>query len=178
MRRNCERSRVVPRWAQVAVGVMALAVLPSCGGDDDETTTATTVTPSPATTTAPATAPPTTAAPATRCQPAEQQATAVADGLTNGASSLRKAQAVPLSPPVGNYRFVLAAEIQGVGAGQVGTWAVGTLDGGGPVFALDDNAQRYSEWGAAAREGSPADQQRDTIAARSETAAARRCVTG
>jgi hypothetical protein len=113
------------------------------------------------------------------CELAEQEALAVTEGLINGASVLRKARTVPLTPPVSSFRFVLAAEIDGSGLegdGHVGAWAVGNVQTGGPIIALDDNARRYSDWGSAAREGSGADIQRASIAARAETAFARECV--
>ena len=104
----------------------------------------------------------------------------MADGMKDGAA-LRKPFAVPLDPPIGNYRSVVAAEVDGGGApagdGQVGAWGTGA-GGGGPVSALDDTAQRYSTWGEEARDGSPADRMRDQVAARPEVAAAKACVTG
>ena len=164
------------------LAVVALATA-ACGGSDSDSTTATTI----STTTIPTT---TTSAPAVtaaappsasaRCRPADVEAASMADGMKDGAA-LRKPFAVPLDPPIGNYRSVVAAEVDGGGApagdGQVGAWGTGA-GAGSPVSALDDTAQRYSTWGEEASEGSPADRMRDQVAARPEVAAAKACVTG
>lgn len=121
-----------------------------------------------------------TTAAATKCEPAGNQQLSIIEGLKGGASSLRKATAVALNPPVGTFRFVVVAEIDGGGAlagdGQVGAWGTSGPSAGGLIFALDATAQRYSQWGEDATEGSPADLLRDEAASRPEVAEARACL--
>jgi hypothetical protein len=77
------------------------------------------------------------------------------------------------------YGYVVAAEMPDGGLyggdAAIGTWAVGEL-GGGPILALNDAAQESSEWGTAAREGSPADAVRVALARSEEAYAAEVCV--
>lgn len=117
---------------------------------------------------------------ATKCEPAGNQLLSIIEGLKGGASSLRKATAVALNPPVGTFRFVVVAEIDGGGAlagdGQVGAWGTPGPNASGVIFALDATAQRYSRWGEDATEGSPAASLRDEAASRPEVAEARACL--
>ena len=111
------------------------------------------------------------------CQATPESATSIAEGLTvTGGGSLRNAFAVPL-PPGQGFLYVVAAEIDGSGIegdGDIGTWAVGEL-GGGPIFAVNALAQEFSEWGAAATDGSPADLARDAVGATAEARTAEEC---
>jgi hypothetical protein len=116
------------------------------------------------------------------CIATPESAAAIADGLTvPGGGTLREAFAVPLSfESDSNLGFVVAAEIDGPGIegdGEVGTWAVGDL-GGGPIFAANQLVQEFSEWGAAASEGSTVDLARDAVANSDEAAAAWACARG
>lgn len=113
---------------------------------------------------------------AAECQPASEYVAGITEGLIGGATSLSNAVAVPLGSPFEGIRVVIAARIAGLGNTEVGAWAVGD-NGGGPIYALDASARRYSSWGSAAREGSPADQLRKTLAARPEVAAAKACAS-
>src|SRR5438067_1201411 len=72
------------------------------------------------------------------CQPADEQAALVAGRLTNGATGLSGAQAVPLDPPVGQYATLVAARIDGAAdragtAAPIGVWALGSWLGGARV---------------------------------------------
>ncbi len=114
------------------------------------------------------------------CQATPESAVAIGEGLTvSGGGTLRDAFAVPL--PAGQefgFLHVVAAEIDGSGMegdGEIGTWAVGEL-GGGPIFAVNAFAQEFSEWGADAAEGSPADVARDAVGATTEARTAEECV--
>ena len=62
------------------------------------------------------------------------------------------------------------------GPGDVGVWAVGGLDGAGPIYAINAVAQEFSEWGAAAAPGSPIDNMRSAIAASAEVDAVIDCL--
>ena len=112
------------------------------------------------------------------CIATPESATAIAEGLTvQGGGTLRDAFAEELGFVSG---FVVAAEIDGPGMegdGEVGTWSVGEL-GGGPIVAANSIAQEFSDWGAAAAEGSSADQARDAVANSAEASAAEDCVRG
>ena len=118
----------------------------------------------------------------TECEAATQESVyAIAAGLivhpTRG--TLRNAFAVPLQTesPSG-FTYVVAAEIDGVGIegnGEIGTWAVGEL-GGEPIVAANSLAQRWSDWGVAGTEGSPADLERLAVAGSDAAAAAHECV--
>lgn len=113
------------------------------------------------------------------CQPSPEAGQSIQEGLTVDGGFLQNAQAVEFSPPVGNVRYAVAAEIEGPGfegPGQLGAWGIGSLDGSGPLWALDATAIEFSEWLAAAAPGSPADQLRDEAASRPEVAAAKACV--
>jgi hypothetical protein len=163
-------------------GIVGVLLLAACEGlavlspttDPGASPTATTATAS--ATTAP------TAVANLDCISTPESAAAIADGLTvGGGGTLRQAFAVPLSFESDlNLGFVVAAEIDGPGIegdGEVGTWAVGEL-GGGPIFAANQLAQEFSEWGAAASEGSAADLARDAVANSDEAAAAEACARG
>ncbi len=114
------------------------------------------------------------------CIPTPESGALIAEGLTvQGGGTLRDAYAVPLAPGL-NFGFVVAAEIDGPGMegdGEIGTWAVGEL-GGGPIFAVNTMAQEFSEWGAAASEGSPADVARDAVAANDASWLVLECIGG
>jgi len=114
------------------------------------------------------------------CIATPESGPAIAEGLTvQGGGTLRDAYAVALAPDLG-FGYVVAAEIDGQGMegnGEIGTWAVGEL-GGGPIFAANTLAQEFSDWGAAANEGSPADLARDAVAASDEASAAEACAHG
>lgn len=106
------------------------------------------------------------------CRPADEQAGLIAERLSNGATELRRAMAVRLEPPVGQYAFVVAAEVQG----EVGVWAVGPWIGGVRIMGLDAVAHRWTDWGTAISSGSAAGEQRSRLASRPEAAAVRSCV--
>lgn len=91
----------------------------------------------------------------------------IGEGLTvQGGGSLRNGKAVQSADPEG---FLIAADIQGPGLegpNDIGVWAVnGQLSAAesGLVFAVDGIAREFSEWGAAAAEGSPAANLRDAF---------------
>lgn len=109
------------------------------------------------------------------CLDGGQQAGVIAERLVGGATSLGAAQAVALDPPYQNYFYVVAAEIQGTD-GQIGVWATGSWLGGARVMALDENARRWSDWGTAISEESPAGRQRSRLARRAEVDRVRGCV--
>jgi hypothetical protein len=58
--------------------------------------------------------------------------------------------------PGWDKNYVIAANISGgeISAPKIGLW--GKSGNTGALFALNDNALKYSEWGTAANEGSPA----------------------
>lgn len=73
---------------------------------------------------------------------------------------------------------VVAARVVGDGFsdGDIATWAIGPIDGNiSPLYALNKKALQATDWGSAAREGSPADQQRKRIEKLDETKQAEKC---
>ena len=114
------------------------------------------------------------------CEDASEIAKTIQDGLflPGGGGKLRNAKAVRFADPIGSIEFAVAADIEGTGLegeDDIGVWGVGPLDGRGPIWALDAVAIKFSVWLRSAKEGSPADQQRDEAAARPESASARDC---
>lgn len=83
-----------------------------------------------------------------------------------------------LVPPVATYTHVVAAVIGGSGftGDEIGTWAVGSVTGGGSIIALDSLAREFSSWGSAARLGSGADRLRQQIEDAPATDEAKDCV--
>lgn len=117
--------------------------------------------------------------PAAACRKASPDlVNSISDGLTDTSAKLSNAQAVTVAETRRNERgfpeVVVAAKVPGSG---VGSWSI-SADGSGPLMALNDVAQEVSEWGAAAAEGSPADQERDLWAVMPETAKAEECAAG
>lgn len=116
------------------------------------------------------------------CQAADAPVRRLLEGLKGGAAALRRANAVTLDPPVGQFRFVVAAEIDGPGAlaaeSRVGAWASSAADGSGLLLALDEDAQRYSTWGEAASGANVSEAMRVEAAARPEVETAKACVRG
>lgn len=116
------------------------------------------------------------------CQAADAPVRRLLEGLKGGAAALRSANSVTLDPPVGQLRFVVAAEIDGPGAlaaeSRVGAWASSAADGSGLLLALDEEAQRYSTWGEVAPGAKVSEALRVEAAARPEVATAKACVRG
>ncbi len=116
------------------------------------------------------------------CQAADAPVRRLLEGLKGGAAALRSANSVALDPPVGRFRFVVAAEIDGPGAlaaeSRVGAWASSAADGSGLLLALDEDAQRYSTWGEAASGVNVSEALRVEVAARPEVETAKACVRG
>ncbi len=106
------------------------------------------------------------------CQPADDQAGLISERLTNGAEALHGPKLVRLEPPVGQYAYVVAAEVEG----EIGVWGVGPWLGGARVLSVDDVARRWSTWGTAIPDDSPAGRQRAELARRPEVATVRACV--
>jgi hypothetical protein len=74
--------------------------------------------------------------------------------------------------------YVIAARIVGNGFadGDIGTWAIKAYDGNvSPIYALNAKARQATDWGALAREGSPADNQRKALERLGETDLAEKC---
>lgn len=102
----------------------------------------------------------------------------ISEGVTARGAKLTNAQAVAVAESRRNERgfpeVIVAAKVTGSG---VGSWSI-SADGSGPLMALNEVAQKVSEWGAAAAEGSPADQERDLWAVLAETTKAEECAAG
>lgn len=153
------------------VALLVLGLLVGCASE--------TKTESPAASSATiASRPPTTPTP---CVSAPRAAAdAVAEGM-NGGATLGNAEAITVPKAKRNTggfpELLLAARITGpsVPPDTIGVWAVGSADGGGPLWALDEDAQKYSEWLAGAAEGSQADQNRDLVASYEEARAVEAC---
>jgi hypothetical protein len=118
---------------------------------------------------------------AAKCVPAPGTVATIEDGFNISGASLVDPYAVEL--PEENdlgVTYLVAAEIDDSdalsGEGDIGTWGVGDLEGGGPIVAIDGFAQEFTDWGSAAQEGSPADVARDALQVSDEASAARRCV--
>lgn len=70
---------------------------------------------------------------------------------------------------------VIAAEITGEQmGGAVGVWAVGGPSG--PVFAVNEMAKSFSEWGAATQPGSPVAEVVNSVQRSDEAATVEGCV--
>lgn len=106
------------------------------------------------------------------CESGEDQAGLISERLAHGADELHDAKLVRLDPPVGQYAYVVAAEVEG----EIGVWGVGPWLGGARVLSVDDVAQRWSTWGTAIPDDSPAGRQRAELARRPEVATVRACV--
>jgi hypothetical protein len=90
---------------------------------------------------------------------------AVASGLTTaGPGSLTRGRIGRVSGSAGAY-LVADIEAEGIeGSGPLAVWWVGgDLTGYdvGPIAAIDGIAREFSDWGAAAQPGSPADEARE-----------------
>ena len=133
---------------RLAILALVLAVVPACGRPASDRGSA-----------------------AFRCEPGDDQAALIAQRLTSGATEARDGRAIRLDPPVGQYVYVVAARVQG----EVGVWAVGPWLGGARIMAVDDVARRWSDWGTAIPDDSPAGSQRSQLASRPEVAAVRVC---
>ena len=74
---------------------------------------------------------------------------AIAEGLTvSGGGALREGYAVKSNDF--SKVYMVAADIQGTGMegdGEIGVWATNSLDGSGPIFAVDGLAKKFSNWG-------------------------------
>jgi len=74
---------------------------------------------------------------------------AIAEGLTvTGGGTLRNGYAVKSDDF--SKVYMVAADIQGTGMegdGEVGVWAMNSLDGDGLIFAVDGLAKEFSDWG-------------------------------
>jgi hypothetical protein len=78
----------------------------------------------------------------------------------------------------GSPAFVLAAKLVSPGApDQLGTWGMGSADGGAPLWSLNKAARTLTSWLESAEAGSAEDQQRNALAASSEAAVALGCAT-
>ena len=122
----------------VAACVLALA---ACGGTETADSNNRTESPQ-------ATASPTTVT--GRCEMVSSAVlNAIAEGLTvNGGGTLRNGYAVKSDDF--SKVYMVAADIQGTGMegdGEVGVWAMNSLDGGGLIFAVDGLAKEFSDWG-------------------------------
>jgi hypothetical protein len=74
--------------------------------------------------------------------------------------------------------FVLAAKLVSPGApDQLGTWGMGTADGGTPLWALNKAAQTLTSWLASAEKGSAEDQLRTALAGSPEATVAIGCAS-
>lgn len=74
--------------------------------------------------------------------------------------------------------FVLAAKLVSPGApDQIGTWGMGTADGGTPLWALNKAAQTLTSWLASAEPGSAEDQSRTALAGSPEATVAAGCAS-
>jgi hypothetical protein len=107
---------------------------------------------------------------------------AIASGLTvAGGGGLRDAFYVTPQAHEQNSAgwplAIVAAEITGGGmGGVVGTWATGDpATVSGPVIALNGYAKEFSDWGAAAAQGSQADEVRSSLAQTDAAASAENC---
>jgi len=145
----------------LAVVLFVIGAIAGGGGDDDDPeSTSTTVaqvapTEAPDPTDEPTEEPEPTAEPteeASRCEPVDDVLfRAISDGLTisGGGGSLRNAQAVK-SDDYEEVWFV-AADLQGKnleGSDDIGIWATNSLAAGeGLIFAVDEVAQEFSDWG-------------------------------
>lgn len=110
-----------------------------------------------------------------RCVAAPRAAEAISRALRLPyGGTLESANAVELVPPVGGYRYVVAAEIDGPdmeGPGQLALWAMSALEDG-RIVALNNFAREFSSWDAGP--GGASDVR--TVSARPEVAVARGCV--
>lgn len=97
------------------------------------------------------------------CKPASRAILdAVASGLTtSGPGSLPQGRLGTVEGSAGTY-LVAEIDASGIqGRGQFGVWWLGDAEGiPGSIFAIDGLAREFSDWGAAARPGSPADESR------------------
>ncbi len=106
------------------------------------------------------------------CRAAEAEAGLIAQQLRGGVAGLQGAKALPLEPPVGQYALVVVGEVEG----EVGVWAVGPWLGGARILAIDGAARRWSDWGTAIDDDSPAGRQRSELSKRPEVELVRACV--
>lgn len=171
-----ETFRAWPTWAQAVswvflVIVVIAALAPADEAADEVVSEPTTTTEASTTTT---TEIPATTAPApppdsaddgflVSCSPAPTAVVAaVAEGLkAAGAGSLVDGQIGRVTGSAGAY-LVAAIEAPGVDRAQAVWWLGGDLEGAspGPVIAIDGFAREFSDWGAAAQPGSPAEETR------------------
>ncbi len=106
------------------------------------------------------------------CESGADQAGLITERLANGAEELQDPKLVRLEPPVGQYAYVVAAEVEG----EIGVWGVGPWLGGARVLSVDDVARRWSTWGTGIPDDSPAGRQRTELARRPEVATVRACI--
>ena len=123
------------------VGAVCVLAMVGCGGTDTAESDNRTQSPQ-------ATAPATTVT--GRCEKVSNALlNAIAEGLTvSGGGTLREGYAVKSNDFAKVY--MVAADIQGTGMEgdtEIGVWATNSLDGGGPIFAVDGLAKEFSEWG-------------------------------
>lgn len=104
------------------------------------------------------------------------------DGMTGGAQLQPGAVMVLTNTDEQNNRAwpkaIVGAKVAAPGASGAGTWAISdpaTVNEGGTIMALNDTARTWSQWGAAARPGSQADENRSTIAGFEAAKAAEAC---
>jgi hypothetical protein len=114
------------------------------------------------------------------CIATPRSAAMIEEGLTASGASLVDPYAVELTEPNDlGVNYLVATEIDDANAlayrGEIGVWGVGELDSG-PIFAMDGFAQEFTDWGAAAEEGSPADQARKDLQSSDEADAVAACV--
>lgn len=121
-----------------------------------------------------------TAQAAAMCQPApEALVAAIEEGLTvDGGGALEKARVVEVPEEKRNGEgwpvYIVGSTITGPGMdGVVGTWA--TDEEAGPIFALNTMAREFSDWGAAAQDGSAMAEIRDSLAGYDEASAVEDC---
>jgi hypothetical protein len=97
------------------------------------------------------------------CNPAPSQIVSyIEEGLTiGGGGSLTRASYVEVPSESQNSQgwpaWLVAGDLTGAGmdGDQIAVWATAANDA--PIMAIDSMAQEFSDWGAAAQPGSPAD---------------------
>ncbi len=156
-----------------------MLVVAGCGGVPAESASEEPAT-EPAATEVAASEPAATASAASACIATPESAESIAEGFTVSGATLVNPYAVELTEDNAlGVRYLVAAELNDAGVlaqpGDIGTWAVGEL-GGGPIIAVDGFAKEFTDWGAAAQEGSPAAEARDALQVSDAAGVVKQCV--